>query len=366
MKIVLLTSAKGWRGSGASYAKIAGGLLDRGHGVHIVTAVPRLTERLAGMRLPVTQLPGRDIGAREVWALLRVLRQVGAQAILADTPRDVRLSAYTTLLHRARIIYRYNLHSRRPRLHLMDRVCLSRVAACFFQSRYIRGEAFTHAPRLRHVLSRRIPNGYDTIAFSRDPAAGRAFRARYGIPPQTLIVLTSAKLTGDKGHDVAIEALDRVHRQGLDVVYVICGDGALEQELRTLAADRPFRTIFTGLLDPRDVVAALSAADLVVHPSLREIFPNAVGEAMACGCAVIAADAGGTGEVLGTDGSTGVLVPPGEPDALAEAVRLLLMDRGLREEIGAAARRRIEEEFPLSRMIDGYESGLARVVGRRE
>jgi glycosyltransferase involved in cell wall biosynthesis len=60
-----------------------------------------------------------------------------------------------------------------------------------------------------------------------------------------------------------------------------------------------------------------------------------------------------------------VLVAPGEPDALAEAVRLLLLDRGLREKIGAAARRRIEEEFPLSRMIDGYESGLARMVGQR-
>jgi glycosyltransferase involved in cell wall biosynthesis len=365
MKIVLLTSAKGWRGSGVSYAKIAAGLLDRGHDIRIVTAVPRLTDRLADMQLPVTQLPGRNTGARTVWALMRILRQVGAEAILADTPRDVRLSVYATLMHRARIIYRYNLGYRRPRSRSLDSLFLSRVAACFFQSRYIRSEAFAHAPRLRHVTSRRIPNGYDTTAFARDPAAGRAFRARHDIAPETVVVLTSAKLEGNKGHDVAIEALDRVSRPGLDLVYVICGNGALEKELRASAADRPFRTIFTGLLDARDIVAALSAADLVVHPSLREIFPNAVGEAMSCGCAVIATDAGGTGELLGTDGSTGVLVPPGEPDALAEAVRLLVMDRGLREEIGAAARRRIEEEFPLSRMIDGYESGLARVVGRR-
>jgi glycosyltransferase involved in cell wall biosynthesis len=365
MKIVLLTSANGWRGSGVSYAKIASGLLDRGHVVRIVTAVPRLTDRLAAMQLPVTQLPGRDTGVREVWALLRILREVGAQAILADTPRDVRLSAYATLLHRARIIYRYNLNYRRPRSHLMDRVYLSRVAACFYQSRYIRSEAFTHTPRLRLLTSRRIPNGYDTAVLARDPAAGHAFRARHGIAPETAIVLTSAKLTRNKGHEVAIEGLDRTCREGHDLVYVVCGDGVLEQDLRALAADRPFRTIFTGLLEARDMVAALSAADLVVHPSLREIFPNAVGEAMSCGCAVIAADAGGTGELLGTDGRTGVLVPPGEPDALAKAVQLLLLDRSLREEIGAAARRRIEEEFPLSRMIDGYESGLARVVGQR-
>lgn len=365
MKIVLLTSANGWRGSGVSYAKIARGLLDRGHGVRIVTAVSRLTERLAALQLPVTQLPGRDTGPREVWALLRTLRQVGAQAILADTPRDVRLSAYATVLHRARIIYRYNLNYRRPRSHLMDRVYLSRLAACFYQSRYIRSEAFAHAPSLRHLTSRRIPNGYDTAAFAPDPDAGLAFRSRHGIAPGTAVVLTSAKLARNKGHDVAIEALELVRREGLDLVYVVCGDGAMEDELREHAANRSFRTIFTGLLDHVEMVAALSAADVVVHPSLREIFPNAVGEAMSCGCAVIAADAGGTGELLGTDGSTGVLVPPGEPSALADAVQLLLMDRSLRKELGAAARRRIEEEFPLSRMIDGYESGLARVVGER-
>ncbi len=178
-------------------------------------------------------------------------------------------------------------------------------------------------------------------------------------------MLTSAKLTRNKGHDVAIEALDRVRREGIDLVYVVCGDGSREAELRGLAADQSFPTIFTGLLDPQEMVAALSAADVVVHPSLKEIFPNAVGEAMSCACAVIAADAGGTGELLGSDGRTGVLVPPGDPPALADAVQLLLADRDLRQEMGAAARRRIEEEFPLSRMIDGYESGLARVVGGR-
>lgn len=365
MRIVLLTTANGWRGSGVSYAKIARGLLDRGHGVRVVTAASRLTERLVAQELPVTQLPGRDTGPREVWVLLRVLRQTGAQAIVVDTPRDIRLAAYATLLHPAPIVYRYNLNYRHPRSHLMDRVYLSRVAACFFQSRYIRSEAFAYVPRLRHLTSRRIPNGYDTTALAPDAAAGLAFRARHGIASDMAIVLTSAKLTRNKGHDVAIEALDRVSRDGMSLVYVVCGDGAMENELRALAADRPFRTIFTGLLGAEDMVAALSAADVVVHPSLREIFPNAVGEAMACACAVIAVDAGGTAELLGTDGSSGLLVPPGEPVALAEAVTTLLQNRGLRDTIGAAARRRIEEEFPLSRMIDGYESGLSRMVGVR-
>lgn len=365
MKIILLISANGWRGSGVSYAKIGRGLLERGHAVQMVTAVARLTSRFAGLGLPVTQLPGRDTGLREVWALRRELRRTGAEAVLADSPRDVRLSAYATLMHRVPIVYRYNLNDR-PRSHLMDRIYMSRVSACFFQSRFIREQAYTRAPRLKRLVSRRIPNGYDTTAFARDPAAALGFRERYGIPPSTPIVLSSAKLTRRKGHDVALEALALVRREGVDFVYLVCGDGGQEQELRDHASRLSLPAIFTGLLEPADMIAALSAADVVVHPSLREIFPNAVGEAMSCGCPVIAADAGGTAELLGDDGDTGVLVPPGDSHTMADAVQLLLGDRELREMMGAAARRRVEEEFPLSRMIDGYEAGLSRVVRGRE
>ncbi len=364
MRIVLLISANGWRGSGVSYAKIGRGLLERGHTVQMVTAVARLTTRFAALGLPVSQLPGRDTGPREVWALSRELRRIGAEAVLTDSPRDVRLSAYATLMHRVPIVYRYNLNDR-PRSHLMDRIYLSRVSACFYQSRFIREQAYTRAPRLKRLVSRRIPNGYDTAVFAPDPAAGLAFRERYGVPPSTPIVLSSAKLTRRKGHEVAFEALDLVRREGIDFVYLVCGDGSQEPELRAQATRLSLPAIFTGLLEPSDMIAALSAADVVVHPSLREIFPNAVGEAMSCGCPVIAADAGGTAELLGDDGYAGVLVPPGDPHTLAEAVQLLLADRELRETMGAAARRRIEEEFPLSRMIDGYEAGLARVVHGR-
>jgi glycosyltransferase involved in cell wall biosynthesis len=364
MRIVLLISANGWRGSGVSYAKIGRGLVERGHTVQMVTAVPRLTTRFAALGLPVTQLPGRDTGPREVWALRRELRRIGAEAVLADSPRDVRLSAYATLMRRVPIVYRYNLNDR-PRSDLMDRIYMSRVSACIYQSRFIREQAYTRAPRLKRLMSRRIPNGYDTAAFARNPPAALAFRQRYDIPESTPIVLSSAKLTRRKGHDVALDALDLVRREGIRFVYVVCGDGGQEQELRAHAARLSLPAVFTGLLEPADMIGALSAADVVIHPSLREIFPNAVGEAMSCSCAVIAADAGGTAELLGDDGDTGVLVPPGDSHTLAEAVQLLLADRELRERMGAAARRRIEEEFPLSRMIDGYEAGLTRVVRGR-
>jgi len=346
-----------------SYAKIAAGLAERGHRVHCVTAARRLTVRLEAEGLPVTQLPGGDTGPREVWSLWRTLRMLGAQAIVADTPRDVRLSSYATMVHPARIIYRYNLNYRRPRNHLMDRIYLSRVAACVYQSRFIRDRAWEQMPWMKRIAHYQVPNGYDTIQYAPRPLAGADFRRKYGIPAKALVVLTSAKLSRDKGHDVALAALALVRQAGTDLTYLICGDGGKEAELRVMAHNRQVPTVFTGLLGADQLIEALSAADLVVHPSLREIFPNAVGEAMSCARPVIAADAGGTGELLGGDGSTGLLVPPDDPVALAQAIGDLLHDPGRGAAMGEAARRRIEQAFPLSRMIDGYEAVLARVIG---
>jgi glycosyltransferase involved in cell wall biosynthesis len=364
LRVALLTSANGWRGSGASYAKIARGLAERGHLAHLITAVPRLTSRLAGLGLPVTEIPGRNTGPREVAALLRVLRRHRVQSLLVDTPRDVRLSAYATLVHRTRILYRYNLNYRRPRTDLMDRIYLSRVSACIYQSHWIQEDAAGHAAWMRRIPGYRVPNGYDLARYAPQPEEGRRFRAIYGIAPDVAVIVSLAKLTRNKGHEVAMAALARLHGTGVRLLYLICGDGGREEELRGLANSLKLPALFTGLLEADEVIAALSAADIMVHPSLHEIFPNAVGEAMSCGKPVVAADAGGTSELLGADGEAGVLVPPGDPDALAEAIRALLADPERRARLGGAARRRIEAEFPLSRMIDGYEEVLGEVTRR--
>lgn len=354
MRVALLTSEDEWRGSGVSYAKIARGLIQRGHLAHLLTAAPGLTSRLVAEGLPVTEIPG--------WGLLRTLRRLGSDAIVADTSRDVRLSVYATVFHPARVVYRYNLGYGRTRPHPMDRLCLGRIAACVYQSRYVRDEAVSRAPWIARIPGYQVPNGYDTERFAPRTDGHRAFRARQGIAPDTQVVLTSAKLTANKGHEVAIAALASLRRAGADLVYLICGGGAKDAELRALARAAGLPAIFTGLLDGEEIVDALCAADLVLHPSLREIFPNAVGEAMACGRAVVAVDAGGTAELVGRDGSAGALVPPADPGAMAAAVGELLADPVRRAALGAAARRRIQSEFSLSRMVDGYEAALAEVV----
>lgn len=363
MRIALLTSAKGWRGSAVSYAKIGRGLAERGHQTHLITASPALTARMAAEQLPVTEIPGGNTGPREVKALWRVLVARATEAVVVDTPRDLRLAALATLFHPARILYRYNLNYRAPRNHLADRLYGRRVDACVFQSEFIQNTATEKEPWVRRVPGYRVPNGFDTVRFAPGPSAGEVFRRKWNIPPKALVVLTSAKLERDKGHTAALVALNRVRHEMADLIYVICGNGAREEELRRLAAATEVSVCFTGLLDLDELIGGLNAADLVIHPSLQEIFPNAVGEAMACARPVIAADAGGTAELMGHDGSAGVLVPPNDPESLARETAALLRDADRRARLGAAARCRIESEFTLGRMIDGYEAALERVIG---
>jgi glycosyltransferase involved in cell wall biosynthesis len=342
--------------------KLAHGLGERGHAVQVVTAVPRITDRFKLEGVAVTHIRGRNTGLREAWALARTLHRFQVQALVVDTPRDVRLAALATLMHRARIVYRYNLNYRRPRNHLADRLYLGRLSACIFQSQFIQRDALHHTPQIGRLPAYRIPNGYDTARFAPRPEAGYAFRRKWGIPTHIPLVLTSAKLVRDKGHEVAIAALDRARRAGVEVMYLVCGDGAREAEVRSMVAAHGLPARFTGFLEIEDMIAAFAAADLVVHPSLNEIFPNAVGEAMACARVVVAVDAGGTGELLGRDGETGILVPPDDSEALAAAVLALVRDPGRRSAIGRAARHRIESQFPLRRMIDEYEHVLTDLV----
>jgi glycosyltransferase involved in cell wall biosynthesis len=363
MRIALMTSVKGWRGSAASYAKLALGLIHRGHSAHLIAASQRLAARYEEEGLPVTLIPARNTGPQEIRALSHVFRGMKAEAVVVDTPRDLRLSAWAALLQPARIVYRYNLNYRPARSHLADRLYLRRVSAFVFQSRFIQDDALRQQPWIGRLTRFHIPNGYDTARFSRSPAGAAAFRVQWDIPANALAVVTTAKLERNKGHEIAIEALGKLHRNGLELIYVICGDGSRDAALRAFASQLGLPVRFTGLLDIDGVIAALSAADVVLHPSLQEIFPNSVGEAMSCACAVVAADSGGTGELLGRDGRTGALVPPGDSEKLAGVVGELLQDPGRRTTMGAMARRRIEVEFSLERMVAGYEAALRQVAG---
>jgi glycosyltransferase involved in cell wall biosynthesis len=102
---------------------------------------------------------------------------------------------------------------------------------------------------------------------------------------------------------------------------------------------------FTGRISPEELVRRYSASQVAVVPSLYEGFGFPAAEAMSCGVPVISTTAGALPEVVGPDGEAGMLVPPGDPSALAGAIRRLMADDLLRQRMGEAARKRVESLF---------------------
>ena len=174
-------------------------------------------------------------------------------------------------------------------------------------------------------------------------------RASLGVAPDELLLGRVGSLFREKGVVHLVRALSKIPKAKL----LLVGDGEAEVALRAEAANRGVteRVIFAG---PRsDVSEILAALDVFVLPSLVEAFPMAILEAMAAGLPVVATRVGGVSECV-ADGETGLLVPPGDPEALAHAIASL--DPGRRRTFGDAGRRRVREHFTAERLVPRIEA----------
>lgn len=149
------------------------------------------------------------------------------------------------------------------------------------------------------------------------------------------------------------------------VRLVMVGDGSLlpEVQSRLQAAGLSESVEFCGKVE--DVREQLQRFDLFVLPSRNEGISNTILEAMACGLPVVATDVGGNPELV-VDGETGVLVPAGDPVALAGAIGLYVDRPDLRSKHGMAGRRRAEQCFSLEAMVNAYRDLYRELLGAFE
>ena len=132
--------------------------------------------------------------------------------------------------------------------------------------------------------------------------------------------------------------------------YVFCGAGSEEAVLRRLAESLRGTVVFAG--QQTDVAGCLAAADIVAMPSLKEGLGVAALEAMAAERPVVASRVGGLAEVV-VDGESGLLVTPGDPAPLADAIAALIADPALRRRLAEAGRARVLARYTAARMADG-------------
>jgi glycosyltransferase involved in cell wall biosynthesis len=175
------------------------------------------------------------------------------------------------------------------------------------------------------------------------------------------IVLAAGRLSPEKGFAVLIKAAAEVRRGVPTARFVLFGDGperpTLERRIAAAGLGESFRLVgFSNELE-----ALLPWADVVALPSFTEGLPNVALEAGAAGLPVVASNVGGLPEVV-ANGQTGYLVPPGEAKALAARLTDLLQRPDWARAFGAAARRRMHEEFSFAGQARAYEDLFAELV----
>ena len=163
--------------------------------------------------------------------------------------------------------------------------------------------------------------------------------------PQVVYV---GRLSKEKGVDLLIRAFERLD----DGHLLIIGSGSEERELKRLA-EKCDRIHFLGFLPRDQALLYVKGSDVFVLPSRSEGLSTALLEAMACGTAVIATSVGGSVELV-EHGVSGLLVPPEDHKALADALRLLLSDASLRRRLAAEAARRVRAEFSMEVIAQRY------------
>jgi glycosyltransferase involved in cell wall biosynthesis len=233
-------------------------------------------------------------------------------------------------------------------LLLAQRLLMDRIIAVSgsVQVRFIQGGANPGQLRL-------IENGIDLERFT--PGASTLSRAELSVPESHRVIGVIGMFDPVKGHVYLLKAIRQLRDRGVtDLSCLIVGEGRLEAELREYvnAAGMERNVLFLGYR--RDIPDLLPLMDVVVMPSLRESFGIVALEAMAMKVPVIASRIGGLEEVVEHE-KTGLLVPPGDAGALAEAIRGLADNPEMRRNMGEAGRRRVQQSFGLASTVQRIE-----------
>jgi len=179
-------------------------------------------------------------------------------------------------------------------------------------------------------------------------------REKLGFPTTGVLFGVVARLEKWKGYTYLLPAAYHLIDEFPQAKFVFVGDGSLRQQIVEEIRQRGLENHFLLLGFRDDVQEILPALDVFVLPSLTEGLPNAVLEAMACSKPVIATAVGGVREVV-EDGITGFLVPPRDSEALYQAMRRLLLDVQLAQQMGREGRRRVEEFFSLEKEVQSFQ-----------
>jgi glycosyltransferase involved in cell wall biosynthesis len=299
---------------------------------------------------------GADIVHSHLWPAARVaalaVRGTGARHVVQIQDTRPWVAATDARSRLTRFVTRRVLPGSRPRY-----VAVSRAA-----------RDYTCGPLgIRDIDVSVIPNAVETDLFCppddapRSPDQCSPISNRNG-EARPLRIGVVARLSPEKGHAHLFRAFRQLRERGLDAALLVAGEGSLRDSLQQLAAKLGIadRVQFTGLVP--NVPEFLRSVAISVLPSLAaEGLPLTILEAMATGLPVVATDVAGAGEVI-EDSVSGLLVPPGDDQALADALARLAADDALRARMGSAAVAVVRDRFSFDAIARRMEAVYQEVL----
>lgn len=242
----------------------------------------------------------------------------------------------------------------RASLHMADRI----IAVGEAVAEKLHAHAWIRRRRIEKIF-----NGVDIKRFR--PGAGRSFLSRtLNIPADVPVIGVIAGFRPEKGHDVILAAMELVLRALPQARLLLVGSGPLSARInRTIVAQGlADRVVIAGARN--DVEHLLPGCDVVALPSWQEGIPVSALEAMACSIPVVATRVGGTPEVV-VNGRNGLLVPPGDPKALAHALLRILQHPDYGHTLGKEGRETVTRKFDITTMIEKTEALYQKLLARK-
>lgn len=327
------------------------------------------SEALEREGIPVLRIPFgplRDFMGvlKSVRRLLTLIRDHRIDLLHANGPQTNvcagiagRLTGVPAVWHARNLVY--------GRMWDVDRALARLATRIICNSDAIR-ERFRGSPAWEKSVT--ILNAVNTREFHPGQSGG-PFRREMGVPHDVTVVGIVGRIGLGKGHDVFVEAAIRVLTRGYATRFFVIGDTVFPEdawridELRRRVKEAGFddRIRFVGYR--RDIPQIMRDLDVLVLSSDAEPCGRVLFEAMASGTAVAATNTGGTPEIV-RDGMEGILIPPRNPEALADAIGVLIDDPRLREELGRNGVARVLQEFAVDRYVartlEVYEQAVSR------
>ena len=207
-----------------------------------------------------------------------------------------------------------------------------------------------------------IHNGVDLKSYFSSRELREDARNSLGIHNEEIVIGMVANMRHEvKGQKVLIKAISFLHKEKYPLKILLVGDGPLREKYERYAIRSKVRNRILFLGSRRDINALMNASDVICVPSLSEGFSNTILEAMSAGKPVIASNVGGNPEIV-VDGETGFLVRPRHSEALAQGILEFLENQELFLRMGEAARKRIENNFSIEKMVTEYEDFYQKIM----